>query len=271
MVCISLFNELNSYSYDNSLLSLFFLELFPKIAPDSIAKSTLLFKFGGDSSIASINGHHWKKQRKIANPAFHRSMPVHMFGKLTQDLFHEMDKMGPVLEVTDLMERCTLDAIGKAGFGKSHLLDPFITSFLSLTFVLLNLDFDFNAIKDKDNTWVTTYNSFNEALFQPIYFLFPILESHFLWMLPQRKKAHDNVDRFLSMMRNIIVEKRSKIKNNQNQNSNLNENEKDLLTLMIESEMKGEGQMTNKELEVNIYLHLCICIYMFIFIYFDKI
>jgi hypothetical protein len=49
-------------------------------------------------------------------------MPVHMFGKLTQDLLHEMDKMGPVLEVNDLMKRWTLDAIGKAGFGKSHLL-----------------------------------------------------------------------------------------------------------------------------------------------------
>jgi cholesterol 24(S)-hydroxylase len=135
--------------------------------------------------------------------------------------------------------------------------------------VLLNLGFDFNAIKDRDNTWVTTYNSFNEAVVQPIYFILPILESHFLWMLPQRKKAHDNVDYFLSMMKNIIVEKRRKIENNQNQNSNLNENEKDLLTLMIESEMKGEGQMTNKELEVNICSH--ICIYIFIFIYFDKI
>jgi cholesterol 24(S)-hydroxylase len=196
-------------------------------------------------------------------------MPVHMFGKLTQDLFREMDKMGPVLEVTDLMQRWTLDVIGKAGFGKKRLLDPFITSPLSLNFVLLTLDFDFNAIKNKDNAWVKTYNSFNDALIQPIYYIFPILESHFLWMFPQRKKAHDNVDHFLRMMRNVIVEKRRKIENNQNQNSNLNENEKDLLTLMIESEMKGEGQMINKELEVNIYSH--ICIHVFIFIYFDKI
>lgn len=66
----------------------------------------------------TLNGHAWKEQRKIANPAFHRSMPVHMFGKLTQDLFVEMDKMGERIEISDLMERWTLDAIGKAGFGK---------------------------------------------------------------------------------------------------------------------------------------------------------
>jgi hypothetical protein len=41
-----------------------------------------------------------------------------MFGKLTQDLFVEMDKMGERIEISDLMERWTLDAIGKAGFGK---------------------------------------------------------------------------------------------------------------------------------------------------------
>ncbi|KAI8883547.1 cytochrome P450 [Backusella circina FSU 941] len=204
-------------------------EFFPKVNADFKVKSAMIFKFVGDSNIACVNGHHWKKQRKIANPAFHRAMPVLMFGKLTKDLFKEMDKLGPAIEVTDLMERWTLDAIGKAGF-----------------------DFDFNAITDKDNAWVKTYNSFREAISHPIFFLFPILESHFLWMFPKRKQAHADLDHFLSMMRTIIVEKRKKIESNQNQNANLNENERDLLNLMLESEMKGEGQMTNKELENNL-------------------
>lgn len=46
-------------------------------------------------------------------------MPVGMFGQLTLDLFSEMDKLGDTIEMTDFMERWTLDAIGKAGFGKS--------------------------------------------------------------------------------------------------------------------------------------------------------
>jgi hypothetical protein len=45
-------------------------------------------------------------------------MPVGMFGQLTLDLFSEMDKLGDTIEMTDFMERWTLDAIGKAGFGK---------------------------------------------------------------------------------------------------------------------------------------------------------
>jgi cholesterol 24(S)-hydroxylase len=66
----------------------------------------------------NLNGEHWRDQRKIANPAFHRSMPVEMFGKLTQKMFGVMDTMEKTVDVVDLMERWTLDAIGKAGFGK---------------------------------------------------------------------------------------------------------------------------------------------------------
>jgi cytochrome P450 len=65
-----------------------------------------------------LNGAHWKNQRTIANPAFHRAQPIQLFGKLTQDLFLKMDTMAETVEVTDLMERWTLDAIGKAGFGE---------------------------------------------------------------------------------------------------------------------------------------------------------
>jgi cytochrome P450 len=79
----------------------------------------LLYRFIGRPNILSSNGEQWKEQRKIANPAFHRSMPVGMFGQLTLDLFSEMDKLGDTIEMTDFMERWTLDAIGKAGFGKS--------------------------------------------------------------------------------------------------------------------------------------------------------
>lgn len=65
-----------------------------------------------------LNGQHWKDQRKVMNPSFHRSMPVKVFGGLVVDLFKTMDAMDTdVIEVTDLMTRWTLDAIGKAGFG----------------------------------------------------------------------------------------------------------------------------------------------------------
>lgn len=65
-----------------------------------------------------INRAHWKAQKKVINPAFRRSMPVKLFGQLTQEMFKSMESKGEVYNVSDLMERWTLDAIGIAGFGK---------------------------------------------------------------------------------------------------------------------------------------------------------
>jgi cholesterol 24(S)-hydroxylase len=93
------------------------------------------------------------------------------------------------------------------------------------------------------------------GIVNPLYFMFPILESRFLWLLPKRRKLHRELDCFLDMMRKVIEDKRQKIENGLNQNDTWAENEKDLLTLMLESESKGEGKMTNDELEV---IYACI-------------
>ncbi|KAI8879152.1 cytochrome P450 [Backusella circina FSU 941] len=145
---------------------------------------------------------------------------VHLFGKLAQELFEEMDKMEPRVEITDLMARWTLDAIGKAGFETM------------------------NGYADITLSW-------GGGIIDPFFFMFPMLESHFLWLFPKRRRLHRELDQFLDMMRNIIEAKRQKIENDLTQNDTWSENEKDLLTLMLESEYKGEGKMTNEELETN--------------------
>ncbi|KAI8879154.1 cytochrome P450 [Backusella circina FSU 941] len=204
-------------------------EKFPKLAQNKLYKNSLHYKFVGRPNIVMLSGDHWRDQRKIANPAFNRSMPVEMFGKLTQQLFSEMENMGPRVDFLDLMERWTLEAIGKAGF-----------------------DFQFNAITDKNNEWVNTYNTISHGVVDPLFFIFPALEAYFLFMFPKRKQIHDELKKFQGMIRGIIEEKRRKIKSGENRNAVLQENEKDLLTLMLESEMKGEGKMTDDELEANI-------------------
>lgn len=45
-------------------------------------------------------------------------MPVKIFGEITLDLFKTIDSMSQPVEVFDLMTRCALEAIGKAGFGE---------------------------------------------------------------------------------------------------------------------------------------------------------
>ncbi|KAI8333281.1 cytochrome P450 [Choanephora cucurbitarum] len=205
---------------------LFKLDTFPKTDEFKESKDTLGNKFSVGQNIFIANGHEWKKQRSIANSAFHRSMPIVMFGELVETLFRTMEQMSDTIEVTSLLRRYTLDAIGKAAFG-----------------------FDFHATEDPNSRWVVCYDAINIAFQDPLFLLFPILEQKFLWMFPKRKAIHDQLDLFLEMMDDIILNKRKEI---QADKKYQNEAEKDLLTLMIEAEQRGEGVMTNKVLKGNL-------------------
>lgn len=93
-------------------------DTFPKLDSKEEHKDTLKDKFTGGPNVLTLNNKKWRSQRMISNPAFRRSMPVKMFGNLTQQLFEVMETMDDTVDAADLMERWTLDAIGKAGFGK---------------------------------------------------------------------------------------------------------------------------------------------------------
>ncbi|GAA5801589.1 hypothetical protein HPULCUR_007037 [Helicostylum pulchrum] len=189
-------------------------------------EKTLLSKFTAGPNIGVLVGEPWKAQRKVVNPAFRRSVPVKLFGKLTRDLFEVIDTMDETVEVSSLMSRCTLEAIGRAGFG-----------------------FEFNAIKDSKSKWPTMYGSIAKGLSDHKFYIFPMLDQSLLWLFPKRKLLHQHLDEFLSVMDEIILNKRELIKNSKNKNNDLEENEKDFLTLMIESELRGEGAMSNEELK----------------------
>lgn len=95
----------------------FLLELFPKLNITEGNEQTLLTKFVGGPNVLLASGHEWKNQRKVTNPAFRRSLPVKLFGKITQELFVTMESMDETVNVSDLLLRWTLEAIGRAGFG----------------------------------------------------------------------------------------------------------------------------------------------------------
>ncbi|KAI9476252.1 MAG: cytochrome P450 [Benjaminiella poitrasii] len=203
---------------------------FPKADVTHGLEETLSAKFISGPNVVFLNGARWKSQRMVANPAFRRSMPVKLFGQLTLELFDKMEELGDMINISDMMERWTLEAIGRAGFG-----------------------FTFNAIREQDNPWVLTYNHINKGLQNPTYFFFPALDQPWLrWMFPKRRAMHQDMDRFLAMLDDIIVHKREKIERGETTNGVLEESEKDLLTLMIEAEQKGEGSLSNEELKSNL-------------------
>lgn len=112
------------------------------------------------------------------------------------------------------------------------------------------IGFDFNAIRDKDNEWVNTYNSINVGVRDPFFSIFPTFDQELLWLFPKRKAIHKEMDRFLGMLDQVIQNKRTLLAKGQVQNDALEENEKDLLTLMIEH--CGEGAMTDEDLKSNL-------------------
>lgn len=99
--------------------------MFPKCDFNIGNEQGFLNKFIAGPNVLIISGDHWKSQRKVINPAFRRSMPMKLFGQLTQELFATIQVLGGTVDVSDLMMRCTLDAIGRAGFGIVLYTYPF--------------------------------------------------------------------------------------------------------------------------------------------------
>ncbi|KAG2199879.1 hypothetical protein INT46_009819 [Mucor plumbeus] len=193
--------------------------IFPKAIMDVGASGTLIHRFLGGPSM-------------IANPAFQRSMPVKTFGNLTLKMFKTMEGYDTnTIDVLDLFERLTLDAIGLAGF-----------------------DFDFNALGDKNNKWVHYYDSIKIGMANPFFMIFPSFDTKWVHWFKKRQEVHDNMTKFKENLDNIITEKRALVNKNL---SNGQESEKDLLTLMIESEMSLGGEtMSDEELRSNLYLFM---------------
>ncbi|KAI9028827.1 cytochrome P450, partial [Phycomyces nitens] len=186
---------------------------FTKVDYASGIEGTILSKFSRGPNLVFATGAHWKAQRMVANPAFHRSAPAKLFGTLTKKLFRVMDgRDNKTFDITELMEAWALDAIGLAGF-----------------------DFDFNAIEQPDSPWVSIYEKVDKALVHPFHAFFPKADQYLLWMMPDRKQAHKDLDVFLKMIDNVIISKQKSLRENKS-NENLENSEKDLLTLMLESE-----------------------------------
>ncbi|KAG2172696.1 hypothetical protein INT43_000043 [Umbelopsis isabellina] len=191
----------------------------PDVYPKSTSISdlhpeTLVHRFLGHSNLVLANGEDWKRRRRIANPAFHRSMPVKAFSQLTANVFQQIDKSeGAPIDVGPLLQSFTLDAIGLVGFG-----------------------FDFNAILTPDNEWVHTYNYVANNLLEFPFIFFPILDTHLRFLFPKRQDKHKALTKLNDLFDLIIKNKREAI---EKKALNKEENEKDLLTLLIES---GRGE-----------------------------
>ena len=123
-------------------------------------------------------------------------------------------------------------------------------SYINIIYYII--DFDFNAIAEKDNEWVTRYERIITSSLHPLFLLFPFFESPYLsFLFPRRRQIHRELDLFLDKMQEIITNKRAILLDKNNESvANEKTNEKDLLTLMLEASQEEGGKLSDEELKV---------------------
>lgn len=227
-------------------------ELFPKLDLTKINEGTYNGKFVVRSNnLFFAVGDEWKRQRRIANPAFHRAMPLKLFGNHAERLFDSIANNSSAsvgksdeVDMGDFIKRYALDVIGSAGF-----------------------DFDFDSLRDPKAEYAERYEKVMDAVIDPLFFFFPNLERHHLWMFPKRVEIHNELEVFLDMMRAIIVKKRKTLAKQKNlaapndhaiQNSLSRSTEKDILTLLIESANNEENSDLSIANDDMLLSNLCI-------------
>ncbi|KAK4520166.1 Nitrogen permease regulator 3 [Mucor velutinosus] len=232
-------------------------DLFPKLDLTQFSAGTYMGKFSARSNnLFFSTGDEWKRQRRIANPAFHRAMPISLFGLYAEKLFACISKShttnGSVVDLSGYVTDFTLDIIGDAGFGKYHH------------------DFRFNSLQDSTSEYVTRYEKVVEALMDPLFYLFPALDKDYLWLFPKRQEIHKELGVFLDMVQEIIVKKRQTL-TEQNRLKELavsngeavdevekSANDKDILTLLIESADEEENKDISEISDDMLLSNMCV-------------
>ncbi|KAL0143662.1 hypothetical protein V8B55DRAFT_1479540 [Mucor lusitanicus] len=185
----------------------------------------------GKENVAVSNGNVWRKQRRIMNPAFHRSRPIKTFGSVMPFLFSAIDENPDKVMISKQIKGFTLDALGLSVFG-----------------------FDFQSLRGDPQNWADTYHTVMSNIFNPLSSL--LIRFSFIWRLISTNfvKTQKATDRLLSMMENLADEKRRQILNGEMEN--LADQEKDLLTMMIEADIEEGTKTTTTQLRQNIAFFL---------------
>lgn len=203
-------------------------EAYPKLLPTEQVPHGAMSRWIGVNLVFS-NGDVWRRHRRVYNPAFHKSWSTTIFGEVGDTLIKKMDTSmgGTMKDVYDVMQRATLDALGKAVY-----------------------DFEFDSINNPNGEYVKIYHRVREGSFNALYLIAPWLERIPLFRRTNLFKA---INKFNEMILGIIENKRKKIRANAGKDLGLNDKDKDLLTMMIEASDE-EGVLSDEELRANVVI-----------------
>ncbi|OZJ04261.1 hypothetical protein BZG36_02470 [Bifiguratus adelaidae] len=199
---------------------------FPKTALAKRPDGELFYKFAGRKNIVNSNGDEWKKHRKPANPAFHKSMPISLFERLTKVFFKHAALQNNHVNLNELMQRFTLDAIGNGAF-----------------------DFDFQAMENPEGLELQAYNKVMHTIFSPINSIFPWLDTFLFKVSKGRREMHKQAALLNNLMQRMITKKKQTIQ--AAHIASVDDEEKDLLMMMLEAnqeEVDPSKRLTDADL-----------------------
>ncbi|ORZ06033.1 cytochrome P450 [Absidia repens] len=213
----------------------------------ALGESSPFVKFLGIKNVGFSNGDDWKRQRKVMNPAFQRSVPVEMFGKLMQKGILAIEKQGYEVRALDFFERITLDSIG-----------------------IFLFSFDFGSLDNPNSVWSLTYDTIRRGIKNPALTVFPQLDCLLKYVTPGRRHLDQCVTKLNNLLMEVAKEKRRQVQSPSDKL--IPDSEKDLLTLILEAELRGDGSASDEELRGNLALFflaghettasaMCFCLY----------
>ncbi|CAG8821163.1 33927_t:CDS:2, partial [Racocetra persica] len=157
-------------------------DVFPKLTFEEFLPNSALSRYYGINVFHS-NGDVWKRQRRICNLAF-KVLPVHLFVETGLKLMNILEQIdNKPIEVVELMQRFTMDVLGKTVF-----------------------DFDFNNLEEPTNDYVIAYNELQEELKSMVFTLLPLDRIPYF-----RNKRLSKVERLEKLFDEMIEKKHKSI------------------------------------------------------------
>lgn len=96
-------------------------ETFPKAQHINLDPDLILTN--KEANMGNANNLDWRRQRRVANPIFHRDLPVETFGQIASRMFAAMVAYGNngIIDAADFMKRYALDCLGLGVFVSTRL------------------------------------------------------------------------------------------------------------------------------------------------------
>ncbi|CDH60345.1 cytochrome p450 [Lichtheimia corymbifera JMRC:FSU:9682] len=203
---------------------------FPK--EENVSLDPDLILTNNEPNVGNANHVEWKRQRRVTNPAFHRSMPVEKFARVVSSMFTALEGKTTV-DFADYMKRYALDCLGLGVF-----------------------NFDMESVSDPASVYALLYKEAFSIVRDPLVYLFPLYTAIPSRLIPYRNRARKANEKLRRVLLEITQQRREAILKGEGPKE---DEQEDLLSMMIRASLPQQQRhdaaqpyLTNGELVANL-------------------